>query len=163
MNMRTIEVESPWVNINAVAAVETVSEPGTQLKQRAAVYVNQADVAAANPLAFPKGRLDIKSKLDDLYGHLRNHVAPYNVFTESAVNPDTGKTHRVYQVCVLEVHAVTDITAVESGKFTIIASSGDPDRGKKDKPNVAPFQFQRTTSSADEALRALAERYQRLA
>lgn len=106
---------------------------------RHVIYVDISKVDQIPAGAIMSGKPDRKNKLDELYGYLRNHVEPFNKYTE---HPElTGRRRREYDITRFEVHAVENIEEVACGEAPRIkASAGDPvNRGRKNGSPRVPL------------------------
>ena len=121
--MRTINLGNVWDQV-LESAVEVIPHEKTRT-----VYVDAALLEAVPAIACPTGKSDAKSKLNELYGHLRNHVAPYN---EKDVDGNRVLTR-------VEVIAISNIDDVANGAAPVVIEIGGNPEGRRSRrrPNAS--------------------------
>jgi len=112
--------------------------------ERHAIYVDVNKVDEIKGLAIISGNATRKKKLNELWGFVKNNVAPYSDY-EVGVD---GK--RQYDIKRVEVFAVDNLEEVANGEApNVVASAGDPEnkgRAPRTPTQVSSRRSRRQTS-----------------
>jgi len=121
-----INLSTVWTEVLADALPVKLHE------RRSSIYVDAAKLEDIPAIACPTGESDNKHKLDQLYGHILNHVEGY---TETVEDSRGRKVPAIN----IEVIAVSNLDEVANGGQPIIVAIGGDREGRRSRrrPNAS--------------------------